>query len=178
LGKMVNNLLDLSRLEAGMESGKRDQVDMTLLVEEVCATFAVRAEQKKVQLNIISDSNMPKIFGNEDQLRRVLTNLFDNALKHTPQGGNVSTEVKLRKTDELIYITVTDTGRGIADKHLPHIFERFYRVEATLPRVNRLPGSGLGLAISKSIIELHGGEISVTSGLLKGATFHIKLPIL
>ena len=177
LGKMVNDLLDLSRLEAGMESGKQDQVDIGVLLEEVCATFSVRAEQKKVQLNISSDFNMPKILGNEEQLRRVLTNLFDNALKHTPQGGSVSTEMQFMKADGIINITITDTGRGIADKHLPHIFERFYRVEATLPRVNRLPGSGLGLAIAKSIIELHGGEISVTSGLFKGATFHIRLPV-
>ncbi len=175
---MVNDLLDLSRLEAGMESNQRDQVDIGVLVEEVCATFTVRAERNNVRLNMSSDSIMPKILGNEEQLRRVLTNLLDNALKHTPQGGDVNIEMQFMKVDGIIYITVTDTGRGIADKHLPHIFERFYRVEATLPRAKRLPGSGLGLAIAKSIVELHNGEISVTSGLLKGATFHIKLPVI
>jgi signal transduction histidine kinase len=177
LGKMVNDLLDLSRLEAGMESNQRDQVDIRVLIEEVCAAFTVRAERKNVNLNISTDSYMPKILGNEEQLRRVLTNLLDNALKHTPQGGDVNTEMQFMKADGIIYISVTDTGRGIAEKHLPHIFERFYRVEATLPRVNRLPGSGLGLAIAKSIVELHNGEISVTSEMFKGATFHIRLPV-
>jgi signal transduction histidine kinase len=160
-----------------MESNQRDQVDIRVLIEEVCAAFTVRAERKNVNLNISTDSYMPKILGNEEQLRRVLTNLLDNALKHTPQGGDVNTEMQFMKADGIIYISVTDTGRGIAEKHLPHIFERFYRVEATLPRVNRLPGSGLGLAIAKSIVELHNGEISVTSEMFKGATFHIRLPV-
>ncbi len=178
LGKMVNDLLDLSRLEAGMESGKQDQVDLGLLAEEVCATFRVRAERKKVQLSLVSTSNLPTTLANEEQLRRVLTNLLDNALKHSNQGDEVSLTLQHDKTGNSLSVAVTDTGSGIADKYLPHIFERFYRVESTLPREHRLPGSGLGLAISKSIVELHGGEISVSSKLGKGTTFHIKLPVL
>ena len=178
LGRMVNDLLDLSRLEAGMESEKQDQVDMGLLVKEVCAIFSVRAEQKNVKLEIVSVSNLPMILANEEQLRRVLTNLLDNALKHVTQGGTISIEVQYKKTENRIYILLQNTGRGIDKRHLPHIFERFYRVESTLPRAYRSPGSGLGLAISKSIVELHGGEISVTSELGKGTTFCIKLPIL
>jgi len=178
LGAMVNDLLDLSRLEAGMESSQRDQVDIGILAEEVCAAFKVRAARKDVQLNVIRNSRLPTIFANEEQLRRVLTNLLDNALKHSSQGGQVEICLQFKAADESIHIDVADTGAGIDKKHLPHIFERFYRVESTLPRMHRLPGSGLGLAIAKSIVDLHRGKISVSSELGKGATFHIALPVL
>ncbi|MBT7991121.1 MAG: HAMP domain-containing protein [Anaerolineae bacterium] len=177
LGAMVNDLLDISRLEAGMESNQRNQVDLGILVEEVSATFNVRAERKGVRINIGSVPDLPTVLANEDQLRRVFTNLLDNALKNLTKGGKIDIQLHTDLNLGTLYIDVADTGRGIAEKDLPHIFERFYRVEATLPRTHGLSGSGLGLAIAKSIIELHRGEISVTSKLTKGTTFHIKLPV-
>ncbi len=179
LGDMVNDLLDLSRLEAGMESDQRYPVNVVTLAEEVSAVFQVRAERKGVHINIVSpDPNLPTPIANEEQLRRVFTNLIDNALKHLPKGGEINVHLQADLKFNTLNIKVVDTGAGIEKKYLSHIFERFYRVESTLPRVHRTSGSGLGLAIAKSIVELHGGEISVTSELGKGTVFHIRLPVI
>ncbi len=177
LGDMVNDLLDLSRLEAGMESNQRHAVDIAVLAEEVSAAFKVRAERKGVRINILPTHNLLTTLANEEQLRRVFTNLLDNALKHLPKGGKIDIHIKTDLKAGVLHIDVIDTGAGIDQKYLSHIFERFYRVESTLPRAHRTAGSGLGLAIAKSIVELHQGEISVTSELGKGTAFHIKLPV-
>jgi signal transduction histidine kinase len=114
--------------------------------------------------------------GNEDQLMRVFYNLLDNAIKYTPSGGKVELSVKKTQEDGYIRTQVSDNGQGIAPEHLPHVFERFYRVETTPARSGLIRGSGLGLSIAKSIVENHGGVMGASSEIDAGTTFWADLP--
>jgi signal transduction histidine kinase len=178
LTNMVNDLLDLSRMEAGLASRKRIKLDMGLIADDVCETFRIRAERASVEIRLQLDENLPELVGNEDQLQRVLLNFMDNAIRYSPQGGVVEVRVWNAIENQSVRMSVKDNGPGIAPEHLPHVFERFYRAEATRPRFGTYQGSGsgLGLAIAKSIVEFHGGKIGVRSRLGYGALFWAELP--
>jgi signal transduction histidine kinase len=176
LGKMVSDLLDLSRLEAGLTPQKRILLDMGAIATDVYETFTIRASKAGVALELDLEPDLPPLMGNEDQLRRVLYNFVENAIKYTPKGGRVDLFIRSGRQGRTIRVLIKDTGPGIAPADLPHIFERFYRVEATKPRYGKSKGSGLGLAIAKSIVESHGGKIGVSSQIGKGATFWTELP--
>jgi len=176
LSRMVSDLLDLSRIEAGLASSLRTPLNLGVLATEVYETFKIRAAKAEVGLDLQIAPDLPTIVGNEDQLRRVLYNFVENAIKYTPSGGEVEITLGYGRKDASVRLVVKDTGPGIPADHLPHIFERFYRVEATRPRYGSSKGSGLGLAIAKSIVENHGGKIGVTSQLGKGTTFWVELP--
>ena len=176
LSRMVSDLLDLSRIEAGLASSLRAPLNLGVLATEVYETFKIRAAKAEVGLDLQIAHDLPTIVGNEDQLRRVLYNFVENAIKYTPSGGQVEIILGYGRKDASIRLVVKDTGPGIPADHLPHIFERFYRVEATRPRYGSSKGSGLGLAIAKSIVENHGGKIGVSSQLGKGTTFWVELP--
>lgn len=173
---MVNDLLDLSRIEAGLETKKHVPVDLAVITSEVYETFKVRAEKSGITLQSRVTQGLPLVLGNEDQLRRMLYNLVENAIKYTSRGGNVELFLQAGDSADTVCLRVKDTGFGIAAPQLPHIFERFYRVEATRPRYGPPQGSGLGLPIAKSIAEIHSGRIGVTSQLGKGSTFWVELP--
>ena len=173
---MVNDLLDLSRIEAGLNPGSRAPVDLAAVADDVYEAFKARADRAGIELGASIQSGLPPVLGNEDQLRRVLYNLMENALKYTASGGRVEIALETGKRDGTILLKVIDTGFGIAPAHLPHIFERFYRVEATRPRFGPSQGSGLGLPIAKSITEAHHGQIGVSSKVGKGTTFWVELP--
>lgn len=176
LSSMVNNMLDLSRIEAGLEPGERKPVDMGVVVEEVYEIFKARAENSNISLGRQVGPGLLRVYGVEDQMRRMLFNLVDNALKYTPSGGSVDLTASPKQGEPIVCVWVKDTGYGIAPEQLPRVFERFFRVEATRPRYGPPQGSGLGLAIAKSIVETHGGKIGVTSQLGKGSTFWVELP--
>jgi signal transduction histidine kinase len=176
LSKMVNDMLDLSRIEVGLEMSQRSVVDLASVVKDVYLAFKSRADSAGVDLVYKVDSSHSTILGDEDQLRRMLYNLVDNAIKYTPYGGRVELSLQDDELENTILLVVKDTGFGIAEAQLPHVFERFYRVEATRPRYGPPQGSGLGLSITKSIAENHGGNIAVTSQVGKGSTFVIQLP--
>jgi len=176
LVRMVNDLLDLSRMEAGMDAERPSLINISTIAEEVYETFEIRAEMAGVTLECDIDENLPPVMGNEDQIRRVLYNLLDNAIKYASGGCRVSLTIKSIPNDHSVRIEVQDSGPGIAPEHLPHVFERFYRVEATSARSGSIRGSGLGLAIAKSIVESHGGEIGVSSELDSGTVFWACLP--
>ena len=173
---MVNDLLDLSRMEAGLVASQRAPVNLGVIATEVCETFNIRASKSGVDLSLNLEPNLPFIVGNEDQLRRVLYNFVDNAIKYTPRGGRVDLFLQSGDRGRSVRLAIQDTGLGIPREHLPHIFERFYRAEATRPRYGTSKGSGLGLAIARSIIENHGGKLGVTSELNKGTTFWAEFP--
>lgn len=177
LSSMVNDLLDLSRLEAGLEASRLIPVDLGGIVAEVYEVFSVRADRAGVLLSYHVDPGLPAVIGSEDQLRRMLYNLVDNAIKYTHQGGEVELSLHPGERKETQIVAVKDTGFGIAPVQLPHVFDRFYRVEATRPRYGPPQGSGLGLPIAKSIAEAHGGTIGVTSQVGKGSTFWVELPV-
>jgi signal transduction histidine kinase len=174
---MVNDLLDLSRIEAGLNPAKRVPVDLATVANDVYEAFKARAERAGIKLGASIQSGLPPVLGNEDQLRRVLYNLMDNAIKYTASGGQVQIVLAAGQRNGTILLKVSDTGFGIAPAHLPHIFERFYRVEATRPRFGPSQGSGLGLPIAKSIAEAHYGQIGVSSKVGQGTTFWVELPI-
>lgn len=177
LGRMVNDLLDLSRIEAGLAPKERVPLDLSIIAEEVRETFSTRAERMGIKLSLSQDHRLPRVQGNEDQLRRMLYNLVDNAIKFTSKGGMVDIALEPSEHGDCVRLIVKDTGFGIDPKHLSHIFERFYRIEATRPRHGPPQGSGLGLSIAKSIVETHGGKIAVTSQIGEGTTFLVELPV-
>ncbi|MBE3587751.1 MAG: HAMP domain-containing protein [Thermoanaerobacteraceae bacterium] len=171
LRRLVNDLLDLRRMEAGRITLNRRMVDMELLVNQVVERFAGMAAEKGVELNTRTAPGVPPVVGDGDRLAQVLINLVDNGLKVTPGGGRV--EVELRAVPDGVAVTVTDTGPGIPPGELPLIWERFYKGDPA--RQRREGGSGLGLAIARQIVELHGGRITVHSEPGKGAAFTIFL---
>jgi signal transduction histidine kinase len=176
LVRMVNDLLDLSRMEAGLDIGNPEPVNLTAIANEAFETFSIRATRAEVDLKVEIDAELPPVMGYEDQLRRVFYNLLENAIKYTPCGGQVEMLLRPGPNTRTVRLLVRDTGPGIAPEHLTHVFERFYRAETTQPRSGLARGSGLGLAIAKSIVESHGGEIGVSSQVGNGTTFWADLP--
>ena len=169
LALMVEDLLTLSRLESA--AVERASVDVADLVLESVEQFRAIAESKGVDLSVTRVE--PSVFeGDRSQLQRLVSNLLDNALKHTEPGGSVS--VELGRREDVLRLVVADDGQGIPASDIPRIFERFYRADPS--RSRRTGGAGLGLAIVKCIVEFHGGSVTVESELGKGSSFVIELP--
>lgn len=174
LQRLVEDLRTMSLADAGELSLNRQPVKIDELLSLTAAAFTHQAEQQQVQLRIISEDHLPVLQADPDRLLQVFSNLVSNALRHTPAGGQIT--LAANKGTDALCITIQDTGVGIAAHHLPHLFERFYRADAA--REHHTEGeSGLGLAIAKSLIEAHGGTITVTSTEGVGTTFTIILVI-
>ena len=167
---LVNDLLFLSRVDEGQFKPNKAVLDLSKLLAEAEESFRCLFEDKNINFTSEITADLD-VKADRTLILRVISNLLDNAAKNTPSGGSVS--LTAFKQNNEVTITVSDTGAGIPPEHLPHIFERFYKVPG-LTRSNN--GYGLGLAISKSIINSIGGEISVQSEPGKGSTFTIKLP--
>jgi len=143
------------------------------LVEAAVAPAMDRYRARDVRLDTVVDQPLPTVLVDRERMGQGLGNLLDNALRHTPAGGTVT--VIARRAEGGVELVVSDTGAGIPRKHLPHVFERFYRVDAARDRVHG--GSGIGLAIAKAFVEAHGGRVSaVSDGPGRGATFTVHLP--
>jgi len=169
LEAMTNSLLDLSKLESGATQAERTPVDMVALVSQVNELYASRAEQAGLAFRFDTPDEPVIAEVNEAQLRRVICNLLDNAIKFTPENGLI--RVGLRRGFNSIQIWVQDTGIGIPTEDLPYLFNRFRRAR----NAAAYPGSGLGLAIIKIIIEGHGGQVMVESSE-QGTRFSLQLP--
>lgn len=167
---MINTMLTISKTEAGVEKASRDEVDITVLVHNACELFEPLAEEKNVALSCRAPEKTI-ISGDARMLQRMLANILDNAVKYTPSGGKVEVSLAGNEKNELI-ISVRDTGIGISETDLPHVFERFYRCD----RSRSQPGTGLGLSLARAIARAHGGDIKVTSALDQGSTFTVTLP--
>jgi heavy metal sensor kinase len=171
MSRLTDQLLTLSRRDAGVEQIKHAPVDLFALVAEVVDALQPLADAKRVRLRLDQESQS-QVAGDEGRLRQVFINLLDNALKYTPEGGSVT--VRVGQRDATGTITVEDTGIGIPPEHLPHIFDRFYRVDKA--RSRELGGTGLGLSIAQSIVKAHGGTITMTSTLGCGTICTVVLP--
>jgi heavy metal sensor kinase len=171
LGDLVDQLLTLSRHDAGLLSEMQDDVQLDALVRDVCDRFETVAIEKGVNLQV-SFEQPCIVHGDDIALSQLFFNLLDNALKYTPPGGHIHLTEEF--AGDKVRITLEDTGIGIPPEHLPHIFERFYRIDYS--RNREVGGGGVGLAICKSIVEEHQGEISVTSEPDRGTQFTVLLP--
>ena len=175
LSRMVNDLLDLSRIEADLDTSHHTALDLGRIAAEVGDVFKARADEAGIQIELKIEPDLPVVLGDEEQLWRVLMNLMDNALNFTPRGGCVSLSVESTRA-AAVRLEVQDTGPGIASEDLSNLFQRFFRTDITRQRSSRSKGSGLGLAMCKVIVENHGGEIGVDSQLGKGSIFWVELP--
>jgi PAS domain S-box-containing protein len=173
--KLVEDLLDVSRIVTGKLKIRSDEVDLTSVVSSAMDSQRLAASAKGVQLQITLDPEVQiLVTGDADRLRQVVWNLLSNAVKFTPRGGAV--RVELRRRDTTAEIVVRDTGEGIGSDFLPHIFERFRQADSTPTR--RQGGLGLGLTIVRTLTEAHGGKVTAESpGEGRGATFTVRLPI-
>ncbi len=175
LSRIVDDVLDVSRIVAGKIRLDVQRVDVPLLIDEVVATVQPAADAKGIHLVTHVDREVGLVSGDPDRLRQVLWNLCSNAVKFTEMGGRV--EIRVEQSDRNIGITVRDTGLGIHPDFLPHVFERFRQADSSIAR--RHGGLGLGLAIARHMVELQGGRIQAFSeGLGHGATFRVDLPAL
>jgi two-component system phosphate regulon sensor histidine kinase PhoR len=170
LDALVRDLLDLSRVERGTLDV--EPVDLVGLAKEVTGGYADRAEERRVKLHIELRADV-SIRGDRAQLGLLLSNLLDNAIRHTPAKGSIC--VRLHTTESRAVLQVADTGEGIPAGELPRVFERFYRVDKARARLTG--GTGLGLAIVRHVAEAHGGTVRAQSELGEGSTFTVMLPV-
>lgn len=173
LSKLIDDLLDLSKIESGKMKMVFAPVEFKSIVARVIDILKKFATDKSISIDTNLPDNLPKLLGDENRITQALINLVDNAIKYTPSKGSVS--ISASSQDSFVRIDVKDTGIGIPKKDLPRIFERFYRIDKA--RSRELGGTGLGLSIAKHLVQAHGGEISVTSVLGKGSTFSFTIPI-
>ncbi|HEU4753341.1 MAG TPA: ATP-binding protein, partial [Armatimonadota bacterium] len=173
LARLASQFLDLAQIESGNLIHSLEPVSVVGVVDEVVQTLTERAAEQQVELRTELEDGLPELLADRDRLVQVLVNLLDNALRYTPQGGVV--EVSARRAGSDLLLEVADTGAGISEEHLPHLFERFYRVDRA--RGAATGGTGLGLSIVQQIVEAHGGHIEARSRVGKGTRFTITLPI-
>jgi signal transduction histidine kinase len=173
LQRLVEDLEELSRVEGGRLELRRVPTSVRELVDAVAARLTLQFQEKQIRLTVDVPADLPKVHADPDRIAQVLTNLLGNALQYTPPGGRVTVQAWTRGGE--VAIAVADTGVGIPPEHLPHIFDRFYRVDRS--RSQRSGGAGIGLAIAKGLVELHGGRVWAESpGPGQGATFTFTLP--
>jgi two-component system sensor histidine kinase BaeS len=172
LVRLLNDLLDLARSDAGRLSIRPQPTHLGPLVEDVVRTMRAQTEASDQVLTERIEPDLPLVNVEVDRIRQILVNLVTNAHEYSPERASI--QVSARVADNDVEISVTDNGPGIPPDQLEHIFERFVRGDAGLTQ--RVGGTGLGLAISKSLVELHGGKIAATSEVGRGSTFTITLP--
>ncbi|MEK4340562.1 ATP-binding protein [Brevibacillus sp. FSL L8-0710] len=170
--KLVNELLNLARMEAGHVEVSLEQVEVSPYLERIQRKFVNLAREQKIHLLLEINTSVTSIWIDPDKMEQVLTNLIDNAIRHTPENGIVTLRAR---GDQTLLLEVNDTGSGIPQEDLPFVFERFYKADKARTR-GKAGGTGLGLAIAKNIVEAHGGTIGVQSKLGEGTTFTIALP--
>jgi signal transduction histidine kinase len=172
--RLVADLLALTRLDEGRLKLHLEAIEVLPLVGGICEHVQGMVRAQALQYQV--PSNLPLLCGDADQLRRILLNIVENALKFTPPGGCVEF-VASSESEEWITLEVRDSGIGIPPEALPHVFERFYRVDASRTRLaSQVGGSGLGLSIAKELVEAHSGTIKISSVIGKGATVILRLP--
>ncbi|HEU0292721.1 MAG TPA: HAMP domain-containing sensor histidine kinase [Anaerolineales bacterium] len=172
LSALIDDLFQMAQLDAGGFPLHRAKASLSDLISDTLESFTELAKQVEITLEGNVDSDVDPVYMDTQAIGRVLNNLLGNALRHTPPQGRVS--VWVRRTDQAVEVTVSDTGEGIRADDLPHVFERFYRAEKS--RNRGTGGAGLGLAIARGIVQAHGGDIQVESKIGKGTQFTFHLP--
>ena len=171
--ELVNDLLEFSRLEAKKVVRKKELLDLSGVITSTVELFKAQGDPKGIQFQVDLPAPLPLIEADRGEMEQLFTNLISNAIKYNVKRGKVM--VSAKRSNHALNIKVTDTGIGISEEHLDHIFEEFYRVSG--PETRYTTGTGLGLSIVKKIVESHFGRIDVESKVGKGTTFTVKLPI-
>jgi PAS domain S-box-containing protein len=171
--ELIDDLLDVARIEAGIDMELEPCV-VAPIINQVVSQLEEQIHNKQLQVDVETDVKLSPVMGNSRRIRQVLANLISNAIKYTPEGGQIT--VGAESNHEEIVVSVHDTGMGIPLADQPHIFDKFYRVDR--PEISNIQGTGLGLAITRSIVEKLGGRIWVQSELHVGSTFLFTLPII
>ncbi len=175
LSRLIDNILNLSRIESGVVKVQREQVNLPALIREAMDVIAPQARAKQVKLEDVPTPLFFQVFADRDMILQVLLNLMSNAVKYTQAGGKVTVSVHVDDHSRLVHVSVADTGVGIPPEAIPHLFQKFYRVAE---HKKMAKGTGLGLNLVKQIVEtVHGGKVSVTSEAGKGSTFTFGLPM-
>lgn len=187
LNRMIDNLIEVSRIESGKVKIKSEPVNINLLIDTAVENLEVLSEKKKIRVVKNLAKQLPTIIGDSDRIFHLISNILDNAIKFTPVGGMVTINsekipgsspiIKARRlpaNEDYVMVSIFDTGPGIAPQNLERIFEKFERIES--PTGASEIGIGLGLAIARNTVELHGGKIWVTSEVGKGSGFYFVLP--
>ncbi|MEW6617950.1 MAG: GAF domain-containing sensor histidine kinase [bacterium] len=173
LTRLINDILNLSKIEAGMLEWDMNQISLRDVINQSITNINPVACQKKIKIQMNIPEGLPNITGDYERLMQVVINLLSNAIKFTPEGGEIEVRIKYRhQPEEILQVSVTDSGVGIAREDLEKVFDKFKQVGG-----KKTQGTGLGLTICKQIIEHHGGKIWVESQLGMGATFHFTIPV-
>jgi signal transduction histidine kinase len=173
MGNLVQDLLMLSRLDSGRLKAGREQVDSMRLARQLISEIAPLAERRDITVQLDTGTDLPPVTAGSAHLMIVFRNLLNNALKYTPDGGEITWQIQAG--EGTIQHTISDTGQGIPSDDLPHVFDRFYRVDQSHSR--DIPGVGLGLSLVRMIVELYGGTITLESGgPSQGTTAHVAWP--
>jgi two-component system phosphate regulon sensor histidine kinase PhoR len=182
LNLILEDLLQLSKIESGQVVLKHESLFLPSVVDRTLSMIKPLADKKGHQLISHIAPDLPLVAGDEERLGQVLTNLLDNAVKYTPEGGKITVAAHLVPEDltsesapRMVELSVTDTGIGIPEEDRPRVFERFYRVDKA--RSRELGGTGLGLAIVKHLVEGHGGQVWAEGNLPTGSRFVVRLPV-
>lgn len=171
LSVMVEELLDFSRMQNGTIRIVSEEIDLLSIIEQVYNIYKQKAVYEKIDLTLeLNDITDLRIIGDKDRIRQVIINVLDNAIKYTPENGKIS--VGVARIQKYAKIIIKDTGKGISQKDLPHIKEKFYKAD------NNVRGTGIGLAVADEIIKMHSGEINISSEAGIGTTVEIILPVI
>ena len=171
LAAMINDFLDLARLQSGRARLAHVPVDIGGLLRDCVSVMKPQADKKNIQVELDAPAGLPVVEGDAGRLKQVLMNLLSNAIKYTAPGGRVNARAGQR--NDSVQVAIEDTGRGIPEQDLPHIFDKFYRVADS---EGWATGTGLGLSIAKEIVEVHGGQIDVVSQVGVGTTVTLVIP--
>jgi hypothetical protein len=183
LTQLINDLLDLSRIQRGVLRLHRDLLDVNELVRDAERTVRQAAKARRLELRLELSEGLPPTIADEQRVRQILWNLLSNSIKFTPKGGGVRVRTRLSESSNeggassrWVEIEVEDTGEGIPADFMPHIWERFRQADATATR--RHGGLGIGLSLVKELVEAHGGHIDAESEQGRGSRFNVRLPVI
>ncbi|WP_205520078.1 ATP-binding protein [Virgibacillus doumboii] len=174
MGRLVNELLDLARMEAGHIRLNKENIDLNNFIERILKKFKGLAYENCVELNLMNHITATELEFDPDRVEQVFTNLIDNAIRHSNENGKVNVIVDSDPTG--MYVSIEDNGSGIPEADIPFVFERFYKADKSRTRNKKKKGTGLGLAIAKNIVEAHNGTITVNSKVDEGTTFTFRIP--
>ena len=173
LTRLINDVLDLAKLEGGKVQFKKELMDMEDVASDVIRTLSTLSDDKDIQFHLQPVGALPKISASKDLIKQVFFNLIGNAIKFTPNKGHIY--IIIEKDNNFVRATIKDTGIGVPEEQLSKIFDKFYQVDTSMTRQHG--GTGLGLPIAKHIVDAHKGRIYAESEVGKGSSFIFELPV-